>query len=256
MSIKLQVTTQGQGQPLVFLHGWGVNSGVWQPILGQLAEHFCISTIDLPGYGLNQQQLPEPYDLASVAHLVAQHIPENSIVVGWSLGGLVAQKIAIEYPNKLAQLILVCSSPKFSKEGDWPGIEPKVLAFFMQQLQSDFKKTLERFLAIQAMGSPHAKQDIKIIKQAVQSHPEPNLNALAAGLDMLKNVDLSKQLGQLALPVHVFLGRLDTLVPASLATNLNTIAPNVQVEVLDRTAHAPFITNPQDFVERILQITL
>ena len=144
----------------------------------------------MPGYGLNFQRLLIPYNLQIVTIAVAQHIPANCILIGWSLGGLVAQQIAHSYPEKLKQMVLICSSPKFSKSADWPSIVPKVLSFFTQQLNIDFSKTLERFLAIQAMGSVNARQDAKIIKKVGQQYPLPSLVALAAGLNMLQSIDL------------------------------------------------------------------
>ena len=140
MSESLKISIVGSGTNLVFLHGWGVNSGVWQPLIDILKHQYCITTIDLPGYGLNHQQLPTPYNLQSIATLVEAYLPTNSILVGWSLGGLVAQQIANSYPEKIKQLVLICSSPKFSESDDWPGIEPKILSFFTQQLNIDFSK--------------------------------------------------------------------------------------------------------------------
>lgn len=251
MSVNLKVSTIGTGKQLVFLHGWGVNSGVWEPLLSILKDSFCITTIDLPGYGLNQQNMPQDYNLHSVAQLVGQHIPINSTLIGWSLGGLIAQQIALDFPMKLTQLVLVCSSPKFAKDEGWPGIDPKVLDFFMLQLATDFNKTLDRFLAIQAMGSPCARQDIKTIKQAVQSHPAPAKEALVAGLKMLNNVDLRAQIKSLQLPCTLFLGGLDTLVPEGLEAILKQLAPQIKVEVFPKVSHAPFISTPQDFAIRL-----
>ena len=152
MSESLKISTVGSGKKLVFLHGWGVNSGVWQPLIDILKEEFCITTIDLPGYGLNHQQLPAPYNLQNIATMVAEHLPANCILIGWSLGGLVAQQIANSHPEKLKQLVLICSSPKFSKSAEWPGIDPKVLNFFTQQLEQDFSKTLLRFWLYKPWG--------------------------------------------------------------------------------------------------------
>lgn len=261
MSVILQVSTIGKGKKLVFLHGWGVNSGVWEPLIDCLKDRFCITTIDLPGYGLNQQNMPENYDLKSIAQLIAPYISDNSTLIGWSLGGLVAQQIALDFPEKLNQLVLICSSPKFAKDSDWsshgwPGIDPKVLDFFMQQLATDFNKTLDRFLAIQAMGSPCARQDVKTIKRAVQAHPAPAKDALVAGLEMLNSVDLRAQIKSLHLPCRLFLGRLDTLVPEDLKIAFELLAPQIEVEVLPNVSHAPFISAPQDFAVRLQAILI
>jgi len=253
MSVKLKVSTLGKGKNLVFLHGWGVNSGVWQPLIDNIKDEFRITTIDLPGYGLNHQALPSPYNLQNIAKTVVQHLPADCILIGWSLGGLVAQQIAHTYPEKLKQLVLICSSPKFSKSADWLGIEPKILDFFTQQLELDFSKTLERFLAIQAMGSANARQDAKTIKQAVQQFPLPSPDALAAGLDMLNSIDLREQFKTLAIPCHMFLGRLDTLVPDKITVAIQQLNSNIIIEVINDASHAPFISNTKYFAKRLVK---
>jgi pimeloyl-[acyl-carrier protein] methyl ester esterase len=256
MSLRLKVSTVGNsksGKQLVFLHGWGVNSGVWQPLIDVLKDEFCISTIDLPGYGLNRLQLPAPYNLQNISNVVTEHLPANCILIGWSLGGLVAQHIANTYPDKLKQLVLICTSPKFSKSADWPGIEPKILDFFTQQLKLDCSKTLERFFAIQALGSLNAKQDARTIKQVVQQYPIPSPIALAAGLEMLKNIDLREQLKTLSLPCQVFLGRLDTLVPDNVGPLLRQLNAKLTVEVITDVSHAPFISNTELFAKRLVK---
>jgi pimeloyl-[acyl-carrier protein] methyl ester esterase len=257
MSERLKVSTlrsSKSDEQLVFLHGWGVNSGVWQPLIEVLKDEFCITTIDLPGYGLNHQQLPEPYNLKNISELVAKHLPSNCTLIGWSLGGLIAQQIAISFPEKLKQLVLICSSPKFSKNANWPGIEPKVLHFFTQQLEVDFAKTLERFLAIQALGCANARQDAKTIKQAVQEYPAPSPVALIAGLSLLHNVDLREQLKTLSIPCHIFLGRLDTLVPEKVAPMIQQLNSKVTIEVITNASHAPFISDTECFAKRLIKM--
>ena len=61
MAEKLKITSQGQGLPIVFIHGWGLNSAVWQPCLDDLKNNFEVITVDLPGYGTNYLYQPSPY---------------------------------------------------------------------------------------------------------------------------------------------------------------------------------------------------
>lgn len=249
----LKITTQGRGKNLVFLHGWGVNSGVWQPLIDILKEEFCITTVDLPGYGLNHQQLPTTYNLEAVATMVAERLPEKCILIGWSLGGLVAQQIAYCYPQKLKKLILICSSPRFSKNVSWPGIDPKILDLFTQQLHQDPTKTLARFLAVQAMGSANARQEAKTIKLAVQKYPVPSSVALAEGLQLLQNIDLREQFSTLLVPCQIFLGRFDTLVPKDVAPLIKLLNSKVSIDFISDAAHAPFISNTENFAKHLLK---
>ncbi|MEP1554184.1 MAG: pimeloyl-[acyl-carrier protein] methyl ester esterase, partial [Paraglaciecola sp.] len=161
-----------------------------------------------------------------------------------------------DYPDKLKQLVLICSSPKFSKSLDWPGIDTDVLALFASQLALDFSKMLERFLMIQAMGSENAKFDVKTIKQNVQQYPNPSEKALVAGLNMLENVDLREQFKQLKMPCHVFLGRLDSLVPIKIADLINTYSHLANVEIIAKASHAPFISDTEDFAKRLRAVLI
>ena len=251
MSIKLQFSSQGQGKDLVLLHGWGLNSGVWQGILPSLSSSYRVTSIDLPGYGHNHSQLPDVYDLDSLADCIAKYLPENCILACWSLGGLVAQQIALKFPEKLNQLILICSTPKFSQHHDWHGIEEKVLKMFSEQLTIDFSKTLERFMAIQAMGSPSARHDIKQLKRGIEDYPSPSPIALAEGLKLLNECDLRQQLNQLKVPCHAFLGRLDSLVPVKIEQQLASFSESITTQVLPKASHAPFISDPEIFVDEL-----
>jgi pimeloyl-[acyl-carrier protein] methyl ester esterase len=253
MSHSLKVTTIGQGINLVFLHGWGVNSGVWAPLIEQLQNKVCVTTIDLPGYGLNQGCIPSPYTLETVAEMITPHVPDNSILVGWSLGGLIAQQMVCANPQHFKQLILISASPKFSKDENWPGIEPKILSFFAEQLSTNAAKTLDRFIAIQSMGSASARQDSKTIKQALQQYPSPNEVALKAGLEILASADLRQKIKNMNIPIQVFLGEADTLVPAALTPVLADNFPHLKVQVVKNTSHAPFISNPSLFADGLLK---
>ena len=101
MSIEHPVNCKiiGQGPALVLLHGWGVNSAVWQPVTEQLSEHFCLYIVDLPGFGDSEPL--EHYSLQSICTEVLKVVPESAIWCGWSLGGLIATYAAIKLSTKM-----------------------------------------------------------------------------------------------------------------------------------------------------------
>ncbi len=77
-----------------------------------------------------------------------------------------------------ARLITVASSPHFSAENGWPGIKPEVLRDFEHQLSEDFQRTVERFLALQTMGTDSARQDARLLKSVVLEQPMPSVEVL------------------------------------------------------------------------------
>ncbi|OTA20534.1 pimeloyl- methyl ester esterase [Xenorhabdus beddingii] len=232
---------------IVMLHGWGLNAEVWRSVEMRLASHFRVHLVDLPGYGRSQ---PYPaMSLADMAEAVWQQAPENALWLGWSLGGLVASRIALDHPGQVAGLVTVASSPKFSTDGDWPGIKPEVLRAFEHQLSADFQKTVERFLALQTLGTESARQDARVLKSVILNQPMPTVEVLNAGLEILRTDDLRAELSQLPLPFLRLYGYLDGLVPRKIAAQLDSDWPNTRSIIMRHAAHAPFISHPDEFVE-------
>lgn len=249
--LPLNVEVVGNGEPLVLIHGWGLNAKVWSTIVPALQEQYQLWLVDLPGFG-RSQPIEKAATLDEMVERVASEIPDHSIVLGWSMGGLVATKLALDYPQKVTSLISLCSSPKFEAEASWPGIDAKVLSQFQTMLQKDFVKTVDRFLAIQAMGTPSAKRDIQLIREQVSSSPMPQLDALAGGLQILDEIDLRDQLSALKLPMLRMYGKLDSLVPKAVIELVSDLIPQSDTYLFSKASHAPFISYPDEFIEVLL----
>ncbi|MGB2079846.1 MAG: pimeloyl-ACP methyl ester esterase BioH [Vibrio sp.] len=249
MSRTLFWQTQGQGCDLVLIHGWGMNGAAFEQVSQELGKYFTLHIVDLPGYGFSQAVDVENFEQLCAS--VLENAPEKAVYVGWSLGGLVATQIALTQPQRVSHLVSLASSPKFVADESWQGIDPAVLADFSTQLKADFQKTVEGFMALQVMGSPSARQDIRQIKQAVFSRPMPNPKALSLGLDCLAQVDLRAQLSELQMPFLRLYGRLDRLVPRQCAKAVLEYAPQSQAHVFKASSHAPFMTESDLFVQTL-----
>lgn len=254
MSSNLFIESRGQGPNLVLLHGWGLNSGVWEPISHQLEAHFRVTYIDLPGFGRNASILPDDYTLTSITSMVKACLPDKYSLLGWSMGGLVAQQIAIDDENSIEKLLLLATSPKFTVTPEWFGIKEEVLTAFEQQLERNYSKTLDRFMAIQALGSDTARNDIKIIKTHINQYPIPDDIALRDGLRLLASTDLREQVGKIEVETHRLYGRLDSLVPVKAIANINKVHPNSRDYIFAHASHAPFISHPSEFIRCLMRI--
>ncbi|MFT5756884.1 MAG: pimeloyl-[acyl-carrier protein] methyl ester esterase [Alteromonadaceae bacterium] len=248
MAETLQITSQGQGLTLVFIHGWGLNSAVWQPTIAQLSTQFEVITIDLPGFGLNVDNIISPYSLPSVVQEIQQAINKPAIYIGWSLGGLIATEISLRYPEKVLGLVTIASSPCFTKQLTWLGIAPEMLTLFHHQLAEDTKKTIEGFLKIQAMGSPHIRQDIKVIRDLIMQYPMASRQTLDDSLRLLETVDKRAQLSLITQPFLRMYGKLDGLVPKKVIPMINDLSPNSDFYIFEKSSHAPFISHLDEFV--------
>ncbi|WP_239689513.1 alpha/beta fold hydrolase [Aquitalea pelogenes] len=90
------------------LHGWGLHGGVFDRVASQLADHYCVHLVDLPGHGASAPLAR--FDADEVADLVDAQFPFPVQVVGWSLGGLIAQHWAARHPDKVKSLALVATA--------------------------------------------------------------------------------------------------------------------------------------------------
>lgn len=248
----LNFSRQGEGLPLVFIHGWGVNAGIWQPTVDLLAKKFEVITFDLPGFSENNHIDLTRYTVAEIAKLVADIIEKPSVIIGWSLGGLVATELALNFSNKVVALVTIASTPFFVENENWSGIKPEVLKSFHQQLLLNPKKTIKSFLRIQAMGSPYVRQDIKLISDLVMAKPMANQEVLDKSLSLLENEDYRQQLPNISQPFLRLYGRLDTLVPKAAIEKIGLLAPkHSELIIFESSSHAPFISQPNEFIEQL-----
>jgi pimeloyl-[acyl-carrier protein] methyl ester esterase len=243
---------------LLLIHGWGMNSAVWDQLERNLQNTIKVIAINLPGYGLNNHSL-DPYTVNSLAQSLTPHLDkaEQTIVIGWSLGGLVAIELASLFPQQICQLILVASNPKFVQAQDWLyAVEEQVFINFANELKKDIKKTIRRFIAIQAMGSNSAKADIKKISALIEQQNYANYDTLNKGLDILLSSDLRKKLLSLSLPVLMIAGNKDRLVRVEALQclcnqKLIQQQTNLTLEVISGAGHAPFISHYEIFESMI-----
>lgn len=241
--MSLYVERRGRGPDLVLLHGWGMNGAVWQGLAELLEDEFCLHLVDLPGFGHSPAR--PGASLAAWADSVLEVAPWRAAWLGWSLGGLVATQAALQAPGRVDSLITLASSPRFLAGEDWPGIKPQVLAEFERQLAQDHRQVVNRFLALQAMGSEHAREDIRRLRDSLASRPAPDPAALADGLVLLAEVDLRARLTELSTPWLRLYGRLDGLVPRRSARLADALAPHSHSHIEEKASHAPFISHPQ-----------
>jgi len=252
MTNRLYHETRGQGPDLVLLHGWGMNSAVWRGLPADLALGHRLIAIELPGHG------GSPWDAAwqgldDWVDACLAVAPARACWIGWSLGGLVALAAAWRAPARLSGLILLTASPRFAQAADWPAAMPPVtLARFHDGLLADSAGTLERFLALQVRGSEAARETLRRLRRELAERPAPDLRALALGLDLLRDTDLRSVLPGLACPSLWLFGERDTLVPATVASDIAGLMPEARVQVIPRAAHAPFLSHPAETTAALL----
>jgi pimeloyl-[acyl-carrier protein] methyl ester esterase len=242
---KIYQQTFGKGKSIVLVHGWAMHSGIWRDFAQQLAQNYQVTCIDLPGHGRSEKIDSFTLDQISDA-LVNAVSDESSCWLGWSLGATVVLDIAYRFPERVNSLVLLAGNPSFTQTAQWPGMNVGLLDAFADKLNEDCQATLLRFLSLQVNNLPDYKTLLRNLKSAVLECHAPDNETLQGGLDILKHADLRPALSGTTVPVSVILGTRDTLVPISAGQNMQKLAPELMLNIIDKAGHVPFLSHPQD----------
>lgn len=224
---------------LVLLHGWAMHSGMWGSFAQQLLAHYRVTLIDLPQHE-NLAQISD--------EIIAGLDSEPFYVIGWSLGGAVALDMATRYSNRVQGVMLLAANPCFVLQADWAGMPLETFDAFAAQLHANSTATLQRFLALQLQGLPTFLKEVKA-RFALQIASDTPI--LETSLQLLKKNDLRENLKNLTCPIAAILSDNDALIPVSIGEKMQALQPHLQLTILEKAGHIPFITQTQNCLNAI-----
>ncbi|MBA3535233.1 MAG: alpha/beta fold hydrolase [Tatlockia sp.] len=230
--MNLHIEKKGNGQPLVFFHGWGFDSRIWLELAKAIENRYQLYLVDLPGFGLSSYMEWELFK-----HKLLLELPDFFTIAGWSMGGLLAMRLALEEPQRITHLISISSSPRFIKENHWPGVDKTVLSNFLENLSKDPQTIIAQFV------------DLQLPKQSCyQNQHMPELASLRTGLEILSEWDFRKSLANFDKPACFMFGRLDAITPRTTMAAMQKIYPNYDYVMFSKAAHMPFLSHQDEFI--------
>ncbi|HEY8568391.1 malonyl-ACP O-methyltransferase BioC [Microbulbifer sp.] len=224
---------------MALIHGWGGDSRCWQPLLQELRGFFAETvTLDLPGFGVRAQE-PWPATEKLLEQLDAQ-LPENCLLLGWSLGGMLAVQLAAR-SRKVRALVTIAANGSFVARDGWPGMPAEVFAEFRNAQREQPEKNWQRFCGLEARGDSEMRGLLKILKVwQPPSIPGSWCNAL----ESLGSLDNRTVLPALKIPaLHIF-GEGDALVPLAAATEVEKMG--CEVKAISAAGHCPHLSRPAE----------
>lgn len=235
-------THEISGDPIVLLHGWGCDSRTWQPLLPYLQQHGEVIAIDLPGFG-ESVALPE-FKLEAALALIEQQLPERAVLIGWSLGGMLAVALAQRFPQKITHLITLATNAKFVASEDYPTAMSRAInRQFNHSFSADAQTTLKMFGGLLAQGDSDERTLLKNLRR--QQPLRSANNNWSEALNLLALLDNRAAFAQLTQPgLHLF-GESDALVPVAAAQTVQALNTQQQVEVLVGSGHAAHWSQPE-----------
>jgi pimeloyl-[acyl-carrier protein] methyl ester esterase len=250
-SLKRELKISGDGEPLVLLHGWSMNSAVWQPLQQRLESCWQIHNINLPGHGGRDYRIQNALFDDWLADIMAL-APAEAVWLGWSMGGLFALAAAARFPERVKRLVLVATTPKFVASGDWLSAgEPAVWQRFEKDLQEDQHGTNAQFLRMQALGTRKPLQFSRQLEALQMRGGGANEKALLDGLRILQTGDLRSELRQISCSVQWLLSDTDQLIPVGVKEGIQALNPLSDIHIVPSAGHALFVSQPDYFLQII-----
>ena len=237
---NLRYAKRGSGDDTVILiHGFGGDLDNWLFNIDALGEVATVYALDLPGHGQSTKQLDNP-GLAAMTAALAGFMDSLGIsgahLVGHSMGGAIAMRMAAEQPSKVKSMTLICSA------GLGPDIGSYVDDYVAAQGRKDLKPVLEQLFADKSLVSRQLVDDV--LKYKRLDGVETLLKALAEAVfgGRKQHDQPGAKLGAKHPPALVIWGKEDQIIPAAHAGKL----PGAKVHVIDNAGHMVFMEKASD----------
>jgi 3-oxoadipate enol-lactonase len=243
--VKLAWERHGAGAPLLLIHGLGYARWGWEPVVPALAESFDVVLFDNRGIGESDAP-PGPYTVAELAADALQVLDEAGVarahVLGTSLGGMVAQEVALAAPGRVDKLVLACTTPGGAESFPMPEQTVQLL-----ERRATLREYVENALA------PDADPAIVETILAHRERTAQRFDAWSAQAAAGAGFDALDRIAAIAAPTLVLHGTEDAVVDSRNSALLALRIPDARVELFPGGGHLFFWEQPQRFVDLVTE---
>jgi 3-oxoadipate enol-lactonase len=256
-ALNLNYDTFGSGEPLLLIMGFGMPGIAWMPVLPLLSGFKCIY-FDNRGTGMSDR--PDgPYTVPEMAedaaHLLDTLGIESAMVYGISMGGMIAQELALRYPQRVSRLVLGCTGA--GGHTAVPPAEETVMSLLgaFKMIATDAEQAIDTLLPIVHTPDfiavhPEIKQMMLLGMAAIPPTPP---EVAEQTLEGIRQFDTYDRLPQLKCPVLIVHGEQDILILPANAEILKSRIPHAELQMIPNAGHNFWAENPMAVHQRIIE---
>jgi pimeloyl-ACP methyl ester carboxylesterase len=242
-TVTLHFTEQGQGAPLVLLHGFPLNGTIWHDQARALSDHYRVITPDLRGHG--QSSVPDgAYSMELMARDVFQLLDslgiEKMTLMGHSMGGYVALAAWRLAPERITALGLICSHAWADTDEVRQNRENQAQKVFAEGSAVIASAMLPRLFA----SGTEADEPFVEHTRLMMLNTRP-LGIMGALRGMAARPDSSGLLPDIKVPVLIIAGDSDAIIPLQRIEAMAAALPNATLATIENAGHMPMLEQPQ-----------
>lgn len=245
--IEMAYDVVGSGQPVLLLHGFPFNRGMWRAQSEALADRYRVITPDLRGFGETGAQSDEPATMREMAEDVAALMDELGIerftLGGLSMGGYVALAFYRHFPLRVRNLILADTRPQADTDEARENRQRQALKLLSEGMESIVEGMLPKLLA---QGTLNERKEVVEELRAMMLGTDPR-GAAAALRGMMERADQTNLLPRILAPTLIIVGSEDQLTPQSDAELMNREIRGSRLEVIEGAGHVSNLERPLEF---------
>ncbi|AMM14821.1 3-oxoadipate enol-lactone hydrolase [Burkholderia sp. PAMC 28687] len=241
--IALNYRLEGEGlRALVCIHGVGSNLEAWEGIVARLRDTFRILTLDLRGHGRSTlvKGRYEIDDFVGDVLALADHVGFDQFdLAGFSLGGLIAQRMALTHPERLKKLVLLSTVSGRTPE-ERERVAARLAALQSGDRGSHYDASLSRWLT-----EGFQQRNPELVARLRQRNAENDPDCYAAAYRVLAQTDFGGFIDQISVPTLIATGEEDQGSNPRMAQYMHQRIPNSQLEILPGLRHSILIEAPE-----------
>lgn len=247
--INWHYETKGQGEPLVFLHGWSVDGRIWRQQVKYFSKTFAVYSFDLPGHGQSSWQEISLKEMAlDLLNIFETLQLEKITLIGSSLGGLLAIKLFELDSSRFKRMVLAGSLPKFVPSLDYPaGLETSYILKLAEMLKSDYPTMVHIFFRSVFTPKERSTRRFKWIQRFRQMDDVPQKESLLYLLNILREEDVREIFKGISIPLQFINGTEDYICSLKSIEYLKQNQPQARFDSFENCGHFPFLSKPYEF---------
>lgn len=234
----------GQGEPVIFLHGIGGGAKTFQRQVEGLSDQFDCIAWDAPGYGRSTPLPSVTFETlsAALAQLLDHLGLQSAHLVGHSLGGMIVQDFVARYPARVRSLVLSCTSPAFGRpDGDW---QKQFIAARLDPIERGMTMEETARAHIPSLMAGARPEDIALAIACMADVPVPTYKAI---VHCLVTFDGRATLADIRVPTLALATENDRAAPASVLEKMAGKIPGARYVCLPRIGHLANLEDPQSY---------